>query len=172
MDSGAYLGGPNGSIVGTLAVGGTLVANGAGSTSVIAAAIVDNGSIQLGYGEMQFLGSLTGTGSVTVSNGATLDLLGSSTITNTITFGHASSGILDLGTPDSFLGTIAGFSSGDMVELDGFQWADGGTLVVQGKTVTITDGNQSATLNFSSAQTLSQLVIGEGPHGWLSVIHT
>jgi fibronectin-binding autotransporter adhesin len=170
MDDNATLGGADQTVVGTLVVGGTLVASGAGAlANTIGAAVVDNGSIKLSYGEMQFLGGLTGKGSITLSNGATLDLLGSSNITNTITFGHKG-GILDLGTPDNFTGTIAGFASGDMVELNGFAF-DNITTIVQGDTVTLTEGNQSVTLTFSTAQTATQLTVGEGPHGWLSLIH-
>jgi hypothetical protein len=169
MDAATTLGGQNNSVVGTVVVDGTLVLSGAGVTE-IAASLVDNGSIKMTYGEMAFLGSVTGTGSMNISNGATLDLLGSTTITNTLTFG-SHGGILDLGTPDNFLGTIAGFATGDMVELNGFAFG-GGSLVVQNDTVTITDGNDSVTLTFSTAQTLSQLEMGVGPHGWLALIHT
>ncbi len=175
MDAGADIGGPNNSIAGTVVVDGTLVAAGVGinpaPANIIAAAVVDNGKIQLSYGEMQFLSSLTGTGSVTLSNGATLDLLGSTTITNTITFGSGG-GILDLGTPADYIGAIAGFASGDMVELNGFNFSAGISLTAAGDTVKITEASgQSATLTFSTAQTLSQLTLGEGPHGWLSLVH-
>lgn len=175
MDAGADIGGPNNSIAGTVVVDGTLIAQGVGinpnPANIIAAAVVDNGKIQLSYGEMQFLSSLTGTGSVTLSNGATLDLLGSTTITNTITFGSGG-GILDLGTPADYVGAISGFATGDMVELNGFDFSAGMSLTTNGNTVTITEASgQSTTLTFSTAQTLSQLTLGEGPHGWLSLVH-
>jgi hypothetical protein len=172
MAAGTDIGGPNNSVVGTVAVTGTLVASGTGYTpdNVIAAAIVDNGKIEIKYGEMQFLGPLSGTGSINISNGATLDLLGSNTTTNTVTFG-AGGAILDLGTPADYLGTIAGFGSGDMVELTGFAFSDI-TPVVSGDTVTLTEqSGQSVTLTFSTAQTATQLTVGEGPDGWLSLIH-
>jgi hypothetical protein len=57
-----------------------------------------------------------------------------------------------------------------MVELNGFAF-DNITPIVQGDTVTLTEGNQSVTLTFSTAQTATQLTVGEGPHGWLSLIH-
>jgi hypothetical protein len=169
------LGGPNGSIVGTVVVDGTFVASGVGEnpspSNVIAAALVDNGKIALSYGEMQFLSSLTGTGSITLSNGATLQLLGSTSVTNAITFGSGG-GILDLGTPSDYTGKIIDFATGDMVELGGFTFSAGISTTILGDTVTLTEeSGQSATLTFSSAQTLSQLTLGEGPHGNLALIH-
>jgi hypothetical protein len=174
MDAGADLGGPNNSVVGTVVVTGTLIAAGTGVNpapgNVIAAAVVDSGKIALSHTEMQFLGPLSGSGNLSISNGATLDLLGSTSVTSAISFG-AGGAILELGTPANFTGTIQGFGSGDMVELNGFAFAQI-TPIVSGKTVTLTEASgQSATLTFSSAQTLSQLIVGEGPHGGLALIH-
>jgi hypothetical protein len=175
MSGGTDLGGPGNSIVGTVVVDGTLVASGVGNNpspaNVIAASLVDDGKIKLSHGEMQFLSSVTGSGSIILSNGATLDLLGSTSITNAITFGSGG-GILDLGTPGEYTGTITDFGSGDMVELTGFTLSAGTSFTVQGDTVTLSEqSGQSATLTFNAAQTPSQLTLGEGPHGGLALIH-
>ncbi|HTZ69671.1 MAG TPA: hypothetical protein VMB71_03385, partial [Acetobacteraceae bacterium] len=176
MEPGDVLGGPSNSVVGNVVVdsGGTLVAAGSGlnngASETIAAGVLDNGKISLSHGEMQFLGSISGTGVLSISNGATLDLLGSTSITNAVSFGSGGA-ILDLGTPDDFTGMIKGFATGDMVELTGFAFGSV-TPVINGNTVTLTEtSGQSVTLTFSSAQTASQLMVGEGPHGWLSLIH-
>jgi len=155
----------------TVATAGTLLAGGGGGENVIAAALVDNGAITLKYGEVSFLGPLTGTGGINLSNGATLDLENSAVVHNSITFGSGG-GVLDLAYPDNYTGTIGGFASGDMVELQGFAFANGITPTISGDTVTIAEsGGPSVTLTFSTAQTASQLLIGEGPHGGLALIH-
>jgi hypothetical protein len=174
MDAGTQLGGAGTSVVGTVVVSGTLVANGTGTnpSNVIAAALVDNGSIVLNYGEMQFLGPLTGHGSTTLSEGATLDLLGSGAVSNGITFG-AGGGILSLGTQESYIGTITGFSTGDLIELQNVPYiTTTNSLTVSGDTVTINENSgTSVTFTFSSAQSASQLILGEGPHGGAALIH-
>lgn len=179
IDAGADLGGPNNTLSGTLVVNGVLEAEGASNfgtpTNIIAAAVVDNDKIVISHGEMEFLGPLSGSGALSLSNGATLDLLGSGAIHNTITFGTGDS-VLDLGAPDSFLGKLSGFATGDMVELNGFAFVnDNGmtaTLAVSGDQVTITDPyNETVTLTFSTAQTLSQLTLVAGPHDGLALLH-
>lgn len=174
MDAGTQLGGSGTSVVGTVVVSGTLVASGTGTdpSNVIAAALVDNGSIVLNYGEMQFLGPLTGHGSTTLSDGATLDLLGSGAVSNGITFG-AGGGILSLGTQESYVGTITGFSTGDLIELQNVPYiTTTNSLTISGDTVTINENNgTSVTFTFSSAQSASQLILGEGPHGGAALIH-
>lgn len=174
MDPGTTIGGPGNSVVGTVVVGGTLVTDGVGinpsPANIIAASLVDNGAIALNYGEMQFLGPLTGHGSTTLSNGATLDLLGNGSVSNGITFG-AGGGVLSLGGQESYLGTIAGFTTGDMIELQGVAFTTN-PLTVSGNTVTVMENTgASVTFTFSTAQTLSSLMLGEGPHGGLAIIH-
>ena len=172
MDPGVSIGGTNNSVVGTVVVGGTLVAGGGGGENVIAASVVDNGTITLSYGEIAFLGPLTGTGGIDMSNGATLDLDNSAFASNAITFGGGG-GVLYLDYPDNYTGTIAGFATGDMVELQGFAFANGITPTIHGDTVTIAEtGGPSVTLTFTSAQTAGDLLIGVGPHGGLALIHT
>jgi hypothetical protein len=178
IDAGADLGGPQNSLSGTLVVNGVFEAEGASNygtpTNIIAAAVVDNDKIVISHGEMEFLGSLTGTGVLSLSNGATLDLLGGGVVNTGITFGTGDS-VLDLGAPDSFIGKLSGFASGDMIELAGFAFSNNGTeatFAVSGDTVTITEPtNQSVTLTFSTAQTLSQLTLVEGPHDGLALLH-
>ncbi len=176
MDAGVSLGGVGNSVVGTVTVGGTLVANGVGidpsPSTIIAATLVDNGSIVLNYGEMQFLGPVSGHGATTLGNGATLDLLGSGSVSNGITFG-AGGGILSLGTQETYLGTLTGFAAGDMIELQGVPYiTNANSLTISGNNVTIhEDSGTSVTFTFSSAQSLGSLLLGEGPHGGAALIH-
>ncbi len=169
LDTGADIGAPNSSVVGTVTVAGTLQASGAG-TSIITAAVVDTGTIKVSNGDLGFIGPLTGAGVVDISNGGTLELNSSAFENTSIVFGTAG-GVLSLAHPGSFASIIGGFSSGDVIELQGFAFANL-TPVINGSTVTLTEASgQSATLTFSTAQTLSTLTIGEGPHGGLALIH-
>jgi hypothetical protein len=174
MDNAVTIGGANGSVVGTLSVQGTLLAAGPG-TATIAASIADTGSIDISHGQMQFLGPLTGTGAITVSAGAILDLDNANSTSTGITFGGGG-GLLYLQAPSAYGGTIGDFASGDAVELNGFAFSVNGTqasFTVSGDHVTISEpaGGPSLTLTFSNTQTASSLMLGVGPHGGLDLIH-
>jgi hypothetical protein len=178
MDAGANLGGANNSVVGTLVVDGTVQAAGASyfgtATNVIDATVVDSGKILLSHGDFQFLGPLTGAGVLSVSNGATLELLGSGAVSTGVTFGAGDS-VLTLGTPADFTGKITGFHGGDLIELQGFAFSSGGTeatFAVVGNTVVVTDANSNSdTLTFSTAQTATSLTLVEGAHNSLALYH-
>jgi fibronectin-binding autotransporter adhesin len=171
MDPGVSIGGVNNTVVGSVIVNGTLQAGGGGGENVIAAAVVDTGTITLRYGEMSFLGPLSGSGVVNISDGATLDLGNSAATSTGITFG-AGGAILDLVNPESYSGTLVGFAVGDMVELQGFTFLTANQPVVSGDDVTISEtSGASVTLTFSTAQSASSLVLGQGPHGGLALIH-
>jgi len=174
MENGLSIGGAYNSVVGTLVVGGTLVAAGPG-TSTIAASITDSGKISVSHGQMIFLGPLSGTGVITLTAGGILSLDNSQTTSNGVTFG-AGGGSLYLQNPTDYAGTVGGFASGDSVELNGFAFTDGtneATFAVTGKDVTITSpgGGSSLTLTFSTTQTGSLLTLGVGSHGGLALIH-
>ena len=172
MDAGVYTGDNGGSPVGTVTIqkGGVLEANGAGAITKIDSTIVNSGSILLNYGEMAFQGPLEGNGVVKISNGATLDLNYSASVTSAIGFGTGG-GVLYLDFPNDFTGTIDNFTTGDVIELNGF--AFGATLQVSSNDVTITGSTgQSIVLAFNSPQSAGSLTLGEGPHLGLALIHT
>ncbi len=174
LDNGVGIGGANNGVVGTLTVLGEVLAAGPG-TSTIAAAVVNTGTIAISHGQMQFLGPLSGAGAISISAGAILDLDTSNSVSASIGFGSGG-GLLYLYNPSSYDGTIGGFASGDAVELNGFAFSNNGTLPtlsVNGDKVSIAEpgGGPSTTLTFSSTQTLSQLMLGVGPHGGLAIIH-
>ena len=111
--------------MGTLTIAGELVAAGPG-TSVIAASVVNTGTIAISHGQMEFLGPLSGAGAITISAGGILDLDSSNTTTASIGFGTGG-GLLYLYNPSDYDGTIGGFASGDAVELNGFAFSNNGT---------------------------------------------
>ncbi len=174
LDQGADIGAPNASVVGTVAVAGTLSAS-ADGTSTITANVIDTGSIRVANGDLSFIGTLSGAGTIGISNGGTLELNTSNTITTAVNFGTGG-GVLSLATPNAFDSTIGSFTASDVIELQGFAFANltlsfGGTAT-SGKALTLTESNgQSITLNFSNTQSLSSLSLFEGPHGGLALVH-
>jgi hypothetical protein len=105
----------------TLAAGATLTNAGtltlSGATLSEAGALVNNGGIVLDPSTM-VVGSLIGSGSVTIDAGATLDVTGAISSGETIVFG-GSGGYLDLGSPGSVAGSVTGFVFGDTIDLKG-----------------------------------------------------
>ena len=127
VDSGAAwsLSGTNSIVSGqTLSLSGATL--GASST------LFDNGVIQVGTGNLT-VGNLLGTGTATI--GAAGILLANGTVASgeTISFSDTS-GVLALGTPSAFAGTIANLVQGDTIELVGISnvtstnLVNGGTL--------------------------------------------
>ena len=170
LDTGADIGMPGSSVVGTISVLGTLQATNAG-TSTLTASVVDAGAIKVANGDLVFIGPVSGAGSITISNGGTVELNSSTLSTTPVDFG-AAGGVLSLAHPSSFAAVVGGFAAGDVIELQGFAFANL-TPVISGRTVTLTEASgQSATLTFSTAQSASTLMIGEGPHGGIALIHT
>ncbi len=174
LDQNADIGTPNAGVVGTLVVAGALSAS-ADGTSTVTANVINSGSIHVASGDLSFIGTLSGAGTIAISNGGTLELNTSNTITTGVNFG-AGGGVLSLAAPTAFDSTIGGFASGDVIELQGFafggaaaSFANGAT---SGKVLTLTESNgQSLTLDFSSTQSLSSLTFYEGPHGGLALVH-
>ena len=169
LDPGACIGVPSSSVVGTVVVAGTLSALGAGN-STVTAAVVDNKLIRVSNGDLSFMGPVSGTGSIVIGSGGTVELNATSAENIGISF-VAGGGILSLAHPDVFASTITGFASGDVIELQGFAFNDI-TPVVSGNSVTLTEASgQSITLNFNTAQSATHLTLGEGAHGGLALIH-
>jgi hypothetical protein len=168
-NGGLQIGGTSESVVGTVSVLGTLNASG---SNVIAASVVDSGKINIGSGDMQFLGPVSGSGAITIGSGGVLEFDSSNPTSIGVTFG-AGAGELYLQSPADYAGKIAGFASGDAVEFGGFAFI-GATLTLNGTGLqaTISEVNGTAlTVNFSTAQTYSNLSLGIGSHGGLSLNH-
>ncbi len=176
LDQNAAIGAPNTSVVGTVVVNGTLSAS-ADGLNTVTANVVDAGSIRVANGDLSFIGTLssTGTGAISISSGGTLELNTSNIITTAVSFG-AGGGVLSLAAPSSFESTIGGFARGDIIELQGFAFANltpsFANGAATGKVLTLTESNgQSITLNFGSTQSLSSLTLYEGPHGGIALVH-
>ncbi len=175
LDQAAAIGAPNASVVGTVVVAGTLSAS-ADGLNTVTANVIDTGSIRVSNGDLSFIGTLSGAGTIGISNGGTLELHTSNTITTGVNFGTGG-GVLSLATPTAFDSTIGNFAAGDVIELQGFAFGSVSAAFANGtgagKVLTLTETNgQSITLDFSTTQSLSSLAFYEGPHNGLALVHS
>lgn len=91
-------------------------------TASISGTIANTGTIEVHTGTLALFGSLSGSGSVTIDAGATLEV--NATVSQTITFGGGGAELqIDTG---SFGGSIAGFAATDKLDLSTIKY-DGGT---------------------------------------------
>jgi hypothetical protein len=148
----------------TLAAGGSITNSGTlelnGASLSDAGALVNNGLLLLDPSTLTAAG-LTGSGSVTIGAGGTLNAQGTVSIGETIDFAGAN-GLLIVGDPVHFGGTIAGFATNGTIDLHGLPFVpgsmsatvnSGGTLVATNGTITdhlILSGPVSGTLLPSS----------------------
>jgi len=162
---------------GTLSVLGTLsLPDDAANT--ISTAVVNSGLIQAGNAQLTFAGSLSGTGTLTVGAAGFVSFTNAVSSGETIALSGSGASLLierpvgdPGGIPDplSFAGTISGFASGDFIELGELNANSSHlSLTVSGDSVSITDGQNVATLNFTSPQ--GSLSLGHAG-GYLALIH-
>jgi len=130
---------------------GLLIKNGGTGISIVALGIVDNGQVEAATGTLELSKAVTGSGTMTVEAGATLELGSSAAATLGLTFGGASA-TLALTNPASFAATIEGFAATDKIDLVNIA-ATAATLET-GDQLLITNGaNTVATLQLSGAYT-------------------
>ena len=123
------------------------------STSTIAPAVTNTGTIEVTAATLDFKGAVTGTGTDTISGASTLEFdsaVSSSTTVGSQNIGFTGGGTLDLTDPTSFYGEVSGFAAGDTVELlgswafSGFSENSGGTLA----TLTLINGTTKHAFDF------------------------
>jgi hypothetical protein len=164
---------------GTLAVAGTLVALGGGGAN-IGPTVIDTGTISANSANLRFLGSVSGSGTLLVGAGGSLDFAGTVGPGTTIGFTTGSGSLLiedpPAGVSTAFGATIAGFQSGDYIEFANISETIGNdtlTLNSSGTVATLMDNvGDSVSVTFATAQSLSSLSLGYGAHGDLALFHT
>lgn len=157
---------------GTFTAGGTLTVDAgqsiAGSGTVKAGTLVDLGSITAQAGTLSFIGGIGGTGHLNIASGATLGL-GAVGTGDLATF-LATTGELALAAPTQFLGTIAGFTTGDAMDLASVIAT---SLTFSGKTLKVPEsGGSSFGLAFSGSYTSASFAapVSDG-HGGTLIHH-
>ncbi|MBB4372574.1 hypothetical protein GGD63_005384 [Bradyrhizobium sp. cir1] len=99
-------------------------------TASITGTITNNHSIEVHTGTLTLFGSLSGSGSVTIDAGATLEI--KNAVAQTITFAGAGAE-LEIDT-ETFGGSIAGFAANEKIDLSTFTWDSGSTAVYDAQT--------------------------------------
>jgi hypothetical protein len=155
---------------GTLSVTGTLSASGIGTTT-IDPAVVDLGTVKVGDSTMLFDGAVSGKGLFLVGGSGTADFDEGVASSTTVSFAAAGASIY-IEAPADFAASLAGFGSGDAIELYDFDAASS-VLKVSGKTATIADSDgDTITLHFTANLTASALYLGVGADGGVALFHS
>jgi len=165
---------------GTLAVAGTLSALGGGN-SIIGPSVIDTGSIMAHAAELQFIGPVSGAGKIVIGAGGSLEFSGSVAASTTVSFaaGAASIFLNDVVQNTnalSFDASVAGFQTGDFIEISNLTQNPSQVALILNSTgtiATLTDTNgDSDTITFTAAEKMSALAIGIGPHNDITLFHT
>jgi hypothetical protein len=137
-----------------------VLANANGITTSISAALDNTHSVDVQSGALDLSGAVTGTGSFTIGNEASLEFGGSVAAGGTVSFA-GSNGTLQLLNPASFAGEISGITaSGDILDLTGYDTsttastAGGYNATSNTTTLTVTDPGHAA-LEFTLVGNLS-----------------
>jgi hypothetical protein len=139
--------------------------------------VIDTGSILAGSANLRFLGAVSGSGSLVIGAGGSVDFAGTVASSITVSFATGTGAMLieDQTGTDLFGGLVAGFQSGDVIEFANLSTnmsTDTLVLTGGGTIATITDtGGDSASLTFTTAQSSSSLSLGLGAHGELALFH-
>ena len=138
-----------------IAAGGTLTESTATFTNI--------GLIEAtGTGRMVFLGPVGGAGTIGIAAGASAVLDAGASASQKLSF-LASSGELTLGSPATFLGTIAGFTGADKIDLLD---TTATKLAYAGGKLSVLDGTATiATLTLSGSYALKNFVLGSDHQG-------
>jgi fibronectin-binding autotransporter adhesin len=131
--------------------------------------LINAGAVQASGGTMTFAGSVTGTGVLQISNGATLSLDGAVGSGQKLAFNAASENVI-LGSAATFAGVVAGFISGDKIDLSSIVAS---SLSYSGQTLTVHEsGGASIALKFAGAYTLANFANASDGHGGTFITHT
>jgi hypothetical protein len=156
---------------GTLTVGADGSVTAAGSVSD---AVYDAGTISTasGYdgGTLTFAGPISGSGTLSLApGGGTLALLGA--VSKTITADFATTGTITLGDAAGFHGEIAGWASGDTLDLLNLA-ATSDSVSGQSLTLYGSTHDKLAVLQFTQPITSGEFSLAQGPNGSTILTHT
>jgi hypothetical protein len=130
-----------------ISAGGAVVGSAGGGTAVVGVAVTDGGLIEASAGTLDLSQALIGSGAMKIDAGATLEVDGAAARPLTTTFA-GSGATLSLGAVATFASVIAGFASGDVIELIKTA-ATAATLETGDRLLITNDGQPVATLKLS-----------------------
>jgi hypothetical protein len=150
----------------TLGAGGALSGHGVVATGTTTATeLQGGGAVTASGGVLEFSNAVDQTGTATsffIADGATLqfdDTIGTAAITPNVTFQGVSGALVASAAAAGsvHLGTIAGFSGSDTIQLKAFGASD--AYSVNGYTLTISNGTNSESLTFAAGTAMGQIVV-------------
>ena len=151
----------------SLKVLGTLVKSGATGTSVINLSTADNGLIEAGAGTLDFSSKLSGSGTLKIDTGATLEVDSNAASTLTVNF-NGSGATLALKKPTKVASTISGYAVGDTIDL--LKIAATGASINASDQLVIVNGSKSvATLQLTGSYSGATFTIGSDGNGGTNV---
>jgi hypothetical protein len=175
LAGGTLDGGPTGTIVvGTTLAGAapTVLTVQAGATlsgfgTIEGLPVLDDGNIVAQHGTLTMDNvAVSGTGTVTISSGATA--ISGELLVPTLVFGAGGDATLDLVIPSSFISTNVGFASGDVIDLEKLVAT---TLSFLGGTLTLDNGNTLVDqLYFAGGLTKADFALQSDGHGGTDVV--
>ncbi len=134
---------------------------------VIGVAIANSGIIEAATGTLDLTQAITGSGTMKIDAGATLELGGAAASTLTVRF-FEGAGTLDLANPSGFAATLHGFAPTDTIDLLN-TLADAATLGA-GDTLVITDnGSTVATLKLGGDYAAATFHVASDGHGGTNI---
>ena len=149
---------PGGAVAGVITVQAGAAIIGYGG---ITGALVDNGTIATTGGTLILASVVSGTGSLAIDAGATLDAKAAVTVADTVFAGGSAT--LILGSPKTFAATIAGFGAGDRIDLAKLKVS---ALSFSGGALTLTNGNTVVeTLHFAGDFNAANFALGSDGQG-------
>lgn len=148
--------------------GGVLIKSAGTGESVVGANITDSGLIEAATGTLDLTQALTGSGALKIDSGATLELDAAAAKTLTATF-NGTDATLALGSVATFASAIAGFASGDVLDL--LKTAATGAVLETGGRLLITNGSQTvATLHLEGAGKHDTFTVTSDGHGGSNIV--
>jgi hypothetical protein len=159
-----------GSGAGTFENTGTFSYDGAGAASITAS--LDNSNVvQILGGDLGISGTVIGGGSFEIGNGATLGVITSFDPTATVGFNGAS-GLLQVSGYGTVATALAGFATGNEIDLINFSFASAAALTLSGGVLTATDGTNIAQFTVGAGHSLANYAQQTDGAGGIAIFHT
>lgn len=142
----------DGSAGASLVNAGTLEKSLGAGTSLVEVATINSGVVDVGSGTMQFLGTISGTGTFNVGAGTTLQFEAAVNAGSTVDLGTNSD--LFMKSSAAFAAEISGFAAGNLIELTGLGF-NNTSLSFNASTdqLTVSNGSFNKTLQFVGSYT-------------------